>query len=1237
MRKLFSFLMLAMMFAFASCMKEEVDLGSGSEETIRFSVNLPQQGALSRTAFSDPALTNPMRVFLYVMYEGSVVEEQKIESHVFNTSDGGVNPATFDLRLVTGKDYTVAVWADFGDEYYTVSTEKVVADEKTIPTVEMVTDEGKITGSKNARDAYFAVETVNFNSANESKSMTLKRPFGLVRIQTLDYEEDAVVNADLLPTAYEMTVAATQTKINLFNGELMGDDNSLTISGEVTDVAATGELSFDYFFAPAEQEGNAEEQQGKLHNFTVKYTKDANEIVSYEFTNIPVRRNYKTNISGNILTKKGTISVTVEQDWVGSINESLEVAPGDLQTVLDGLSVTELIDANIVVTGKLPIDASYTLPAVVEGSSISIVLAGAEGNVIFRSADFKGSLNVSNTGDAIDLTVNVPAGDAVIGSGNWSSLTVTTKENTCVIEEGTTVETLIVNGGNVKIYGDVNTIQNNGEKSKITWAVGNKEKLAKVVQMKENCDTLLLTANIDGLTDMDEDGACVRIIKEGIVFDGNGFAISGNAKQNVMVITANRVEVKDLEIYQPEGGNGSNGITVYNVADVKITGVTIHDCKKAAMIINGANVVATGMHTYANGWGGVNVDRGSGVDNTPMFTFDETCDFEETFKIWVDCAKPWTVNAPEGWVEIETVGKVVFMKLEGNGSEQNPFQIANKEDLLLFGKLVNTENDFKNKIFVLMDDIDMSGVNWEPAGNVVNTVFKGVFDGQGHTISNLTINNYQDTDEPTRQYAGLFYTFNGTLKNLNVNNANIHGIRSSVLVGRMDGGIIDNCHVSDAKIKGVQKNGVIAGFINSGDSDIEITNCSAKNCEFTSAYDGVYWQTGAISGYMSVGKRNVLIANNDVDNITITGTEKNEDVYYMEQLYSHPFIGNIVNMSTVEDAFEKYTIELKNNHISNSTHNDLQTCDRTNEFFGWYAGDCNGEGYFYSVKVVVDGVVCNRYVEIERLASEIAKGGSVTLHRNYDLTHWGKSFVVDEGSETVLDLAKYSISGRCSIIENNGKLTIRSSKGIGKIATTAVLKGKTAIKNNAGAELNFESGTVSAKVFALLNKGVANIKGGILESFSKNSDVDEETGEKTWAYCVRTEDGGTMNFTGGTIKGIQGGLACQGENSKITISDKANIEVRHSAPGKNDCFYALYTSWESVIEVLGGTFYSDRVPCAYASDEDQAGTPYGSFVLKGGKYSSMPKNQEGNDWPAEEGYKFVETGDATYPYEIVKE
>ena len=126
-----------------------------------------------------------------------------------------------------------------------------------------------------------------------------------------------------------------------------------------------------------------------------------------------------------------------------------------------------------------------------------------------------------------------------------------------------------------------------------------------------------------------------------------------------------------------------------------------------------------------------------------------------------------------------------------------------------------------------------------------------------------------------------------------------------------------------------------------------------------------------------------------------------------------------------------------------------------------------------------------------------------------------------------------------------------------------------------------------------------------------------------------------MTIKDAVIEGVQGDIASI-ENSKITV-ENVTVSARNSESGRQDAFYALYAASLGVIEVISGDFYSDRTPCAYASDDDHAGAPLGGFILKGGRYSSQPKNDDGTIWPAEEGYKYADTGDSTYPYSIVKE
>ncbi|MBR0062089.1 MAG: hypothetical protein IJP68_11490, partial [Selenomonadaceae bacterium] len=145
----------------------------------------------------------------------------------------------------------------------------------------------------------------------------------------------------------------------------------------------------------------------------------------------------------------------------------------------------------------------------------------------------------------------------------------------------------------------------------------------------------------------------------------------------------------------------------------------------------------------------------------------------------------------------------------GFDTTDNSYTIATKEQLTEFRDYVNAGHNCAGLTFKLTDSLDLDGVNWTPIGNYVND-FKGTFDGDEHTISNLKITGNET-------YQGLF-GFNGkggTIKNVNLINANISG---SWYVGGIAGnnwGTIDNCAV-EGTISGDRDVGGIAGINNKG-------------------------------------------------------------------------------------------------------------------------------------------------------------------------------------------------------------------------------------------------------------------------------------------------------------------------------------------------------------------------------------------------------------------------------------
>jgi hypothetical protein len=128
---------------------------------------------------------------------------------------------------------------------------------------------------------------------------------------------------------------------------------------------------------------------------------------------------------------------------------------------------------------------------------------------------------------------------------------------------------------------------------------------------------------------------------------------------------------------------------------------------------------------------------------------------------------------------------------------------------------VNGGEDFSGTQFLLKGDLDLSGKQWVPIGNVIN-MFKGSFDGGGHKISGLEIGTEQSPDN-SYNAVGLFgKTDNAVMRNLIIE-GNVYSDKVDSIIGILAGenynSSIYNCGVSGSVHGGVGSYlGGIAGY-----------------------------------------------------------------------------------------------------------------------------------------------------------------------------------------------------------------------------------------------------------------------------------------------------------------------------------------------------------------------------------------------------------------------------------------
>lgn len=171
----------------------------------------------------------------------------------------------------------------------------------------------------------------------------------------------------------------------------------------------------------------------------------------------------------------------------------------------------------------------------------------------------------------------------------------------------------------------------------------------------------------------------------------------------------------------------------------------------------------------------------------------------------------------------------------GTGSEQDPYLITTEDDLRLLASQVNKGNSYEGICFRLENDITLTS-SWTPIGIGKITLetkehvddgslsFRGVFDGNGHTVSNVIINKYRflnDADKKQYLYlcdlVGFFgYTYNAVIKNLTIDGRISGNERVGGIVGyAANGTYISGCK-NKAIVLGENKIGGIVGEIGNG-------------------------------------------------------------------------------------------------------------------------------------------------------------------------------------------------------------------------------------------------------------------------------------------------------------------------------------------------------------------------------------------------------------------------------------
>lgn len=180
---------------------------------------------------------------------------------------------------------------------------------------------------------------------------------------------------------------------------------------------------------------------------------------------------------------------------------------------------------------------------------------------------------------------------------------------------------------------------------------------------------------------------------------------------------------------------------------------------------------------------------------------------------------------------------------QGEGSQDDPYQINSEEDLALLAETVNAGEVFDGMYFQQTRDLDLSAYeNWIPIGTYeCGKAFAGIYDGGGHVIRNLTIHGKDiphKTDKGDYANVGLFGRLAGVVHDLGIESGEITGACIGSIASHSSGSkaMIINCY-NKASLEGSRCGGIADNF--SGGKIICCWNSGALNGN----------QTGAVTSY----------------------------------------------------------------------------------------------------------------------------------------------------------------------------------------------------------------------------------------------------------------------------------------------------------------------------------------------------------------------------------------------------
>ena len=304
---IFSIAVMVSAFFAASCQQEMLETQAGGN-TVTYTVDVPS--AIATKAIGDE-VTAVDKVY-YEVYRAAEVEDLS-KSPVYQGEKPVINnSASFDLEFVKNQEFVVLFWAQNSALVNTdVTSEEGMYNINDLRQIQLVNPGA---ANNDAAQVFAGSDTVTDCVSDANGNVRLTRPVSQINVYTTT-ESLSFGDVTIGLSTSDMTVAGLYNTYNVATGDAVEiDENESTfvyaeaaVPTATADNAALKYVAMNYVgFAP--KNGTTVKV-----DFNIQTTEAVK--IKHSVSNVPVKPNFRTNITGNLITATSDYNISLNDKW----------------------------------------------------------------------------------------------------------------------------------------------------------------------------------------------------------------------------------------------------------------------------------------------------------------------------------------------------------------------------------------------------------------------------------------------------------------------------------------------------------------------------------------------------------------------------------------------------------------------------------------------------------------------------------------------------------------------------------------------------------------------------------------------------------------------------------------------------------------------------------------------------------------------------------------------------------